>query len=344
MNKKLIAIAVAAALVPAAAMAEVTVYGRVHASLDSISGVAANKNNLALNDNSSRFGVKGGEDLGDGLKALYQLEAGVSYAGTSNTFAADKRDSYVGLNGGFGTLLAGRLPAANQYVYDSNLFADQLGDAANFTGGTLNGIGRANSALHYVAPAFGPVTVALTYLTAASVNDNGLAPGKSSYGAKVSYGANGVTASLTTFSVSNGAVSETKVAPLSLAGSYDFGTGAVSAQYVKAKTSVGGVDTNTATVVNVGVKFNVSDGNTAKVQFSKAGKSTSAATDGASMLAVGFDHALSKKTSVYAVYAKVSNDAGGTYTMDNWGHQPRTAGLVAGEDPSGFGVGLTHNF
>jgi predicted porin len=160
----------------------------------------------------------------------------------------------------------------------------------------------------------------------------------------VSYGGNGVTLSLTTFSLSNGAASETKVAPLSLAGSYDFGSGALSAQYVKAKTSVGGTDTNTASVINVGLKFNVSESNAAKVQFSKAGKSTTSATDGASMLAVGFDHALSKKTSIYAVYAKVSNDAGGTYTMDGWGHQQRTGGLVAGEDPSGFGVGLTHDF
>jgi predicted porin len=188
------------------------------------------------------------------------------------------------------------------------------------------------------------VTVALTLLPASSMADNGLAPGKTSYGVKASYAGNGVTASLTTFSLSNGATSETKMAPLSLAGSYDFGMGTVSAQYVKAKTSVGNTDTNTASVVNVGVKFNLSEGNTAKVQFSKAGKSTSAATDGASMLAVGFDHALSKKTGVYVVYAKVSNDASGTYVMDNWGHQARSAGQVAGEDPSGFGVGLTHNF
>lgn len=41
MKKTLIAAAVAAALVPAAAMAEVAVYGRIHTSVDSISGVAA---------------------------------------------------------------------------------------------------------------------------------------------------------------------------------------------------------------------------------------------------------------------------------------------------------------
>jgi predicted porin len=113
--------------------------------------------------------VKGSEVIDAGLTALYQLETGVSYSGTSTTFAAGNRDSYVGVTGGFGTFLTGRLPAANQFVYDSNLFGDQLGDAANFTGGALNGVGRANSALHYVAPALGPVTVALTLLPAASM-------------------------------------------------------------------------------------------------------------------------------------------------------------------------------
>ncbi|MBU0621816.1 MAG: porin [Gammaproteobacteria bacterium] len=341
MNKKLIAIAVAAALAPAAAMADITVYGRVHASLDSTSGVASNTNNLALNDNSSRFGVKGSEALDGGLSALFQLETGVSYSGTATTFANGNRDSYIGLTGGFGTFLAGRLPAANQFVYDSNLFGDQLGDAANFT--NVGTPGRATSALHYVAPAFGPVTVALTVLTASAMSDNGLAPGKTSPGIKVSYADNGVTASLTTFSLSNGAASETKMAPLSLAGSYDFGMGKVSAQYVKAKTTVGGADANTTKVINVGASFKVSDNDTAKVQISKASESLSAASDGATMLAVGFDHALSKKTGVYVVYAKVSNDAAGTYTMDNWGHQSRLT-VAAGEDPSGFGVGLTHNF
>ncbi len=346
MNKKLVAIAVVAALAPTVAMADVKVYGRIHASLDSVSGIAAETNNLSLNDNSSRFGVKGSEDMDGGLKALYQLETGVSYSGTSgSTFANGNRDSYIGLAGSFGTFLAGRLPAANQFVYDSNLFADQLGDAANFTAGALAGVGRANGALHYVSPDLGGVTVALTYLPAKSVNSTlGVTDGKNSTGLKVSYAGNGVTASLTTFSIAYGTPTETKVAPVSVAGGYDFGKGSVSAQYVKAKTTVGGVDANTTTVVNVGAKFNVTDNDALKAQFSKASESLSAAADGASMLAVGFDHSLSKNTGVYVVYAKVSNNSNGTYTMNNWGHQVQTAALAAGEDPSGFGVGLTHNF
>src|SRR3989304_7230368 len=118
MKKKLIAIAVAAALAPAAAMADATVYGRVHASLDSVSGIAANKNNLALNSNSSRFGVKGSTDLDGGLKAMFQLESGVNSAGgtvpdgnggnaTVQAFSK-ARDMYIGLSGGLGSVTARR--------------------------------------------------------------------------------------------------------------------------------------------------------------------------------------------------------------------------------------------
>lgn len=357
MKKKLIAFAVAATLAPAAAMADATVYGRVHASLDSVSGIAAEKNNLSVNDNSSRFGVKGSESLDGGLKALYQIESGVSANGTAGNAFSGVRDSYIGLTGGFGTFLTGRLPAANQYVYDSNLFADQMGDAANFTAGSLLGIGRANSALHYVSPNMGGASVALTYLPAKSAISSGVPDGKNSTGIKVNYAGNGVTASLTTFSVSTDPLSAAgattlgltagdvvKVSPLSLAGGYDFGKGMISAQYVKSKMTVNGVDADTTSVINIGGKFNVSNSGAVKAQLSKAGVSLANAKDGATMLAVGYDHSLSKNTGVYVVYAKVTNDTNGTYTMNNWGHQDQTTGMVAGEDPSGLGIGLTYNF
>jgi predicted porin len=345
MNKKLVAIAVVAALAPVGAMAEVTVYGRIHASLDSVHGIAAEKNNLSVNDNSSRFGVKGSEALDGGLSALYQIESGVNANGTSagGTFPG-VRDTFIGITGGFGTFLTGRLPAANQYVYDSNLFADQLGDAANFTGGSLAGVGRANSALHYVSPGMGGVNVALTYLPAKStISSTGFAAAGNSTGIKVNYVGNGVNASLTTFNVNVGTGFNIK--PISLAGGYDFGPGSLSAQYVSA-TNEAGADTK-RTIINFGAKFKVSEGDAVKAQFSKASDIKSAGitgTDGATMVAVGYDHNLSKATGVYVVYSKVSNHTGGTYTMNGWGHQQQTAAVAAGDNPSGFGVGLTHNF
>jgi len=351
MNKKLLAIAVVAALTPAVASADTTVYGRVHTSIDSISGVAGNSDNLSVNSNSSRFGVKGSAELGNGLTGMFQVESGITSVGGTNgdgnggtpngSAFTNQRDTYVGVAGGFGTVLVGRLPGANQFVYDSNLFGDQIGDAATFT--NVGMPGRANGALHYVAPAMGAVTVALTYLPATSVNSTvPSTTGGNSYGATAKFAASGITANVAYFNVK--ATTTTTLAPLSLAGSYDLGNGAmVTAQFVRGSVEVSGTKT-TWNVFNVGGKFALSDDGAIKVQYSKSGATTGNA-DGASMIAVGYDYSLSKQTGLYVAYAMVSNDAAASAPVNNWGHGGvASTGPAAGEDPTGLSVGLTYNF
>lgn len=366
MNNKLIAIAITAVLTPSAAFAEnanIEFYGRIHASLDSVSGNgttlgASAKNTVSLNDNSSRFGLKGKHDIGNGLTGVFQAEAALDANGKGGAGALPGlRDSYIGLAGGFGTVLVGKLPAANQYVYDSNLFADQLGDAANFTGHLMPG--RANGALHYVAPKFGDVTVALTYLPASSLESTlgkygtplpaGAADkANNSAGFTAGYAANGMTAKLAYFSIGLGNQAASgyvngKLQPLSIAGSYDFGSGMLSAQFVSVKLTNAAV-TTTRNIYNIGGKFNVTDTGAIKAQFSKAGTSAAAALDGAQMFAVGYDHTLSKQMSMYVVYAQTTNDTNATFAMDGWGHNSQSAGMFKGNDPKGLGVGLTYNF
>lgn len=360
MKQKLIAIAVVAALAPAAAMADsknIEFYGRIHASLDSVTGNgtvagASAKNNISLNDNSSRFGLKGSHDIGNGLTGVFQAEAALDGNGKGGTGALPGlRDTYIGLAGGFGTVLVGKLPAANQYVYDSNLFADQLGDAANLTGDLMPG--RANAALHYVAPKFGDVTVALTYLPATSLQStlgNYVAAtdkADNSAGFTAAYAANGVTAKLAYFNIGLGTqalsgYANGKLQPLSIAGSYDFGSGMLSAQYVSVKLNNAGAS-STRNIYNIGGKFKVSDSGAIKAQYSHAGQ-RGAAADGAKMFAIGYDHNLSKQMDMYVVFAQTTNDAAGTFTVDNWGHNSQSAGMAAGNDPRGFGVGLSYNF
>jgi predicted porin len=94
MNKKLLSMAVAAAMVaPTAAMAEAILYGKLHMSIDwasvegaDTSGVNPKKfDGWGLNGGGSlpgvsranRIGVKGSEDLGNGMKAIYQVEFGI---------------------------------------------------------------------------------------------------------------------------------------------------------------------------------------------------------------------------------------------------------------------------
>ena len=351
--KKILIAAVAAALVPAAAMAEVAVYGRIHTSVDSISGVAAQTDSIYVNSNSSRFGVKGSEDLGKGVKGVFQIESGITSTQTkedgngvvaSGSLFTKQRDTYVGLSGGFGTFLTGRLGGSNQYVYDSNLFGDQIGDAATFTN-TIPG--RVNGALFYQTPDMGGLKAGLSYLPATSVNDTtGNTTGGNSYGLKLDYANAGITANFAYFNVK--ASSTTTLTPMSLAGSYAFGNSAmVTAQYVKATTSVSGADT-TRNIYNIGGKYSLSSDSTIKAQYSKAGESTTSgatnAGSGASMIAVGYDYSLSKKAGLYVAYAVVNNDSAATYVVDNYGHGGNSTGPAVGEDPSGISVGITYDF
>jgi predicted porin len=70
-----------------------------------------------VKSNSSLIGFKGTEDLGNGLKGLFQVETNVNLTGTSGnqgvttsgTTFGSMRDSYVGLNSKYGTGLAGYL-------------------------------------------------------------------------------------------------------------------------------------------------------------------------------------------------------------------------------------------
>src|SRR3954467_13153274 len=117
MNKKLIALAIAGACVAPAAMAQtanpVTLYGRVYVTLEQVQAKGSNPTNAAevssrtrVSDQSSLLGVRGTEDLGGGLKAFFQLETGFKPDENNTTFAA--RNSAVGLQGGFGSVLLGR--------------------------------------------------------------------------------------------------------------------------------------------------------------------------------------------------------------------------------------------
>ncbi len=355
MKKKLIAFAVAATLVPAAAMADATVYGRVHVSLDSVTGIAANKNNQAFNSNSSRFGVKGGTDLDGGMKAMFQLESGVNSvggqvpdgnggAGGTGPVFSNARDMYIGLSSGFGSVTIGRQGGANQWVYDSNLFGDQLGDAGNFNSGAGVG-GRLDQVLIYKTPDINGFKAGLTIIPASSLDSTGVT-GRSSNGVKLDYGNAGITGHLAYFKVgTTSGVTDTDNKNTSVAGSYDFGKGMVTAQYVSTTTDVTGSASKKRNVYNIGGKFNVSGNSAVKAQYSKAGDLTGTANSGANMFALGYDYNYSKNVDVYVVYAATSNDANGTYTVDNWGHGGKAGGgAISGEDPKGFGVGLTYNF
>ncbi|HGT4381940.1 TPA: porin [Neisseria meningitidis] len=132
MRKKLTALVLSA--LPLAAVADVSLYGEIKAGVEGRniqlqlteqpSKAQIQTNNQVkvtkaksrirtkISDFGSFIGFKGSEDLGEGLKAVWQLEQDVSVAGGGATQWGN-RESFIGLAGEFGTLRAGRV--ANQF-------------------------------------------------------------------------------------------------------------------------------------------------------------------------------------------------------------------------------------
>ncbi|MCS4534200.1 trimeric porin PorB [Neisseria montereyensis] len=131
MKKSLIALSLAA--LPVAAMADVTLYGQIKAGVQvSQLKVGGEKSKTATEivDLGSRIGFKGHEHLGSNLNAIWQVENTVSVGGNGQGTSGGKwadRDSYIGLEGGFGKIRAGRIStpvkdmdALDAWEYGSN--------------------------------------------------------------------------------------------------------------------------------------------------------------------------------------------------------------------------------
>jgi predicted porin len=115
MNKKLLAVAVVAALSPLTALADaagVTLYGNMNVSAERVTGFPSGSRETRLTDSSSRIGVRGAESLGAGLEGFFQIETLVSPEGNNGNAGAAlgwaSRNSGVGLRGAFGEILGGR--------------------------------------------------------------------------------------------------------------------------------------------------------------------------------------------------------------------------------------------
>lgn len=215
MKKSILAIAVAATMAAPAAMAAPTVYGNVHLSLNAADNdVPDAKNNLAMSSNTSSIGVKGSEDLGDGMKAIYKIEFGVNIAngpttqpdcnapgapesdpvcnsgpGTNGGQSAasdgtlNRRDQFVGLKAGWGTLKFGTMSSNYKQMggkmdplYRTPLEGRGfLKTQSNLHGGAGIDRGRTTNTVQYTSPKMGGISlVANTTFSGAEDETNGI--------------------------------------------------------------------------------------------------------------------------------------------------------------------------
>lgn len=350
MNKKLLAIAVGAALVAVATTAtagdEPTFYGKLHVSIDSMDngGTGDAADGLFVSSNSSRLGIKGAVDLDGGLKAVYKYEMSTNYS--SKGAVEGDRNAYVGLKGGFGQFVVGRHDMPMKTVgRKADLFGDTIGDTRQVARGKVGGddyAARQNNVMMYTNK-FGAVGVKAMYSPEETGKDNanmGLGvdfmagPVKVMFAHEVHGGGN-----LSTNNDSTGDI---------LTGAYSMGDMTFLAGYGQVSDLDGDTtDVGQVAFYTLGGKFK-SGMNSFKLQYTAA--ETDLSDTASTLIAVGVDHSLSKKTSIYAVYAAISNDANASAgfgntagTKSSSGHD-LTVAAVTGEDSTGISVGMIHKF
>lgn len=370
MKKKLLALAVAGAFVAPVAMADtanVTVYGQANASFDMVNNGRTASNtgtrNNKVSSNASRLGVKGSEDLGGGLNAIFQIESaiGVDNAATS---ALANRDTYVGLSGeGFGSLVLGIKDSpykASTRKLDA--FIDTIADNRSLMGfGSTQASfdGRTSDSVTYTSPNLGGVTVAVQYGAKAETALGDQRKG-SQWSLSAVYDAAPFYASVANErkSTTNASMYATQAREQA----YKLG-GAYKVEQFEADVvfeRVTETAANTATTafsdnighkaVYLGGKFNISSSDAVKLAFTKKfnqnmdGRASRFDTS-ATQMSIGFDHSLSKRTAVYALFTKLNNKSAANYTLGNAGFSTGgTAPNGVGSDPSAVALGVKHNF
>jgi len=165
MNKKLVAAALGLAFAAPvfADSSNVTLYGRIHQVIDtqSVSNNAGfdKGGNATISDASSRLGVRGTEDLGGGLSAIFAYE----FATDSDNGGgiASARHAYLGMKGGFGTLVIGQQDGGNDSQAPLYNQASLIGSVSN-NGGPLTTVGGTNFGVATSGNATGLVTTAIS--------------------------------------------------------------------------------------------------------------------------------------------------------------------------------------
>lgn len=362
MKKSLITLAVlAAATNVASAQSSVTIYGLVDAGVVSEHG---GKNGSVQKIGSgvgsySRLGFKGNEDLGNGLSAVFVLEAGFKVDdGTQDTAGSlFQRQAYVGLKSkDLGTLTLGR--QYTPYYLTISTVADPFavgyaGSAKNLlpTAGSLT---RTPNTINYTSPSLAGFTGEAAYSTGEQADDN--LAGRQ-WGAAVAY-KNGPLNVRAAYNTRNQDVAPT-LSPVNggsgtgnsknsiIAANYDFGVvkafasfgankGNVSSPYPTgaAYTTVAVLPSADSRDYLIGATVPLGNGSLMASGIHKDDRESF--NRDANQFAIGYSYNLSQRTSAYVAAAKIKNKNGASYTVGN--------NTDAGTGDRAYNIGVRHSF
>ncbi|MCL4182605.1 MAG: porin [Burkholderiaceae bacterium] len=347
MTKKLLTVAVVAAL-PAAAFAQsnVALYGVVDAGVGWNDSGASGSSSTGVVQSGyqapSRFGFRGTEDLGGGLKAVFNLEAGFRVdTGVEDAAGFFQRRSVVGLAGGFGEVVLGRDYTAG---YRSAALTDVMayglyGNWTSFHTGAGGITSRASNGIHYSGK-FSGLTVRATWA-------EGEIPSPSSGGDVYGISADYVQGPLTLqgyYQEVNNANGDA-VKQSGLGAGYRFGGLRVTVTYgladnARAIESATNIEKTEGYGLGAGVKVGIGE---VLAQVIQIRRSMVAGTDPkATVFGIAYLHPLSKRTNLYANFGMTRNNSAAAFPL--WAASSNVTPGSAGDDPRGVALGIRHVF
>jgi len=387
MQKKIIALAVAG-LVSGVAFAQsnVTIYGIADVGMEfgKYSDKGMQTRVQSGQQSGSRLGFKGEEALGNGLKAMFVMEAGISldtgntsHGGSGTDTSATTsvasplfgRQAYAGISSAkLGTVTLGRqYTTAFNTLVKADAFSYGLGaQLANTVARTAGAGSRWDNAVFYKSPSFagfsatagyssgatgGPALgaeVVTTGTSAAVLTQNGrgmtvaAAYENGPIYAGLAYVE--VTTLGTATAAPAGNMGTTKA--VQLGASYDFKVVKLFGSYAQGKTTIDQSTANAADNNGWSLGAKAPFGNHAVMaQYSQLNDKLAANND-FTVYGVGYEYNLSKRTNLYAAYARGDNKNSAAFGMDGAAAGTSAIGsnVQAGYNPWNVMTGVRHTF
>lgn len=336
MQGKLLVAALFASLpLVASAQSSVTVYGVADAAIAREDSGAPNGSRSIVasgNQSTSRFGFRGTEDIGGGLKAMFNLEAGVQLDTGLGDSALFGRRAVVGLEGKFGLVTIGReySPIADianatdingQGFYGTNL--------NSFNAGRLTR--RLSNSVNYKSPVMSGFKVAAAYsagetATGASLNLMGVSASYTMGDLLLGAGYHNIERQLT------GDDKEMIFGAAYKMGAIEFKGNYMSADPTGANNQYEQLNAGAAYTFGANKVF----GN-----FQRSELENGARGNGFSL---AYSYTMSKRTNLYAAYATISNNNLGLFGINSAGSSIAPPTGAFGADPKAFTLGMRHSF
>jgi predicted porin len=320
-----------------------------------------------VSDNISEVRISGKEDLGGGVNAIFQVESRIR--GDTGGTTLGSRNNRVGLTGGFGTVFLGQwwspyytawfdFDPFGTYGFESpdalagNGFTTAGNPSAAGGGGSAQFNRRISNTVQYWTPDF------------------------KGFNARVAYGANeektatldpslwsiaaGYTKGPLVFTVAHERHKDYQAADTTDKGSRAYGSCTLGSTTLAAfyerldyETGAGHLKRN-----SWGLSANHNIGrHSLRAMYVHAGNGTGSVADGtninyiikgedtgAEQWTIGYYYAMSKRTDLFAYYARIDNDSNGIYNFDD--NAPAAGPLtgIPGAKPAGFSLGMQHRF